>query len=365
MFRVRCVASPVTAFTAPDAEGHASGARRSGLRLAALTGLGLALGAGGATLTISLVQAGDDAGIRAFHLQEAANRRALREATQPTYAYAPAPRAQRSWAMPLYRSRADGTLPQPRIELNPFRRTRQPARSIETTEARPRRVAMRYDTVSGAASSARTICVRMCDGYHSPLGHLRSMADLSAHEALCQAANPGVPVKVFRVPAGAATIDGAVSREGKTYGSLPMAYAYQSSADPACRPAMATASGYRSLLLRDVTLRAGDSIVLDGRVRTYHGAAGRPRDMADFGDFRASRQLTAAQRTAIDSKVGVSQREAELRSFKRGMRVREAVLADAPVLVASDAIVLRGGIDPRGRTGEPRRIVLDSPSAIR
>lgn len=331
--------------------------RTGGLRLAAMAGLGLALGAAGTVATISLVQAEDDAGIRAFHREEAARQaqrapmRAAHVAISPT-AYAP---ARRSWTLPLFQARPDGRLAQPPVALNPFK----PQRAAAPTQAqqKPKLPAARYDTVSGAADVTRTICVRLCDGFHAPVGHLRSQSDLKAHEALCQAANPGVPVKVFRVAAGAATIDDAVASDGKTYRSLPMAYAYERGADPACRPAIVAAGERRVSLLRDFTLRPGDSVVLDGRVRTFTGGKW-PYSAADFRDFRGSPELTAGNRRQIDEKVGISHAEAQLRSLRRQMRVREAALHEDNH--ASDALGLRGGFDVHGPV-QPARVVLQTP----
>jgi hypothetical protein len=333
------------------------------MRLAALAGLGLALGAGGTVLTVSLVQAEDDAGIRAFHRQEAAARQAQRDSARAGYAstgavsaYAP---ARQIWTLPLFQARPDGRLAHPPVALNPFRQ-----REVATKQASrpaPKRPAIRYDTVSGAADVTRTICVRLCDGFHAPIGHLRGQSDLRAHEALCAAANPGVPVKVFKVAAGASTIDDAVSVDGKSYRSLPMAYAYERSADPACRPAVATAKNRPVSLLRDFTMRPGDSVVLDGRVRTFVGSGKWPYTAADFRDFRASGELSAGDRRKIDEKVGISHAEAQIRSLRRQMRVREAALHDDNY--ASDALGLRGMLDPRDPVGNPPRIVLPAPFA--
>lgn len=335
---------------------------RGAVRLTAMAGLGLALGAGGAILSVSFVQAEDDAGIRAFHRQEAAARQAQRAATHAVYASAPAYAPARDlWTLPLFQARPDGRLAHPPVQLNPFK-PRASAAAPAPRQARtapPRRPAIRYDTVSGAADVPRTICVRLCDGFHAPIGHLKSQSDLKAHEALCRAANPGLPVKVFKVAAGAETIDDALSADGKSYRSLPVAYGYERSSDPACRPDIANAGERRVSLLRDFTLRPGDSVVLDGRVRTFAGSAKWPYSAADFRDFRASDELSRNQRRQIDDKVGVSRREAQLRSLKRQMRVREASLQDDDY--ASDALGLRGMLDPRDPVGNPPRVVLQTP----
>ncbi|WP_126111464.1 MULTISPECIES: DUF2865 domain-containing protein [unclassified Bosea (in: a-proteobacteria)] len=367
MLRVRnvdCLRSdpvPPTGSSSSTEVNSVSRGRSSGLRLAAMAGFGLALGAGGTILTVSLVQAEDDAGIRAFHREEAARRteRAPQRATYasvPVSAYAP---ARQTWAAPFFQARPEGRLSPPPVALNPFKPIQAAPTQAAPKQAQQKQKlpAIRYDTVSGAADVTRTLCVRLCDGFHAPIGHLRSQSDLRAHEALCQAANPGVPVKVFKVAAGAATIDDAVASDGKTYRALPMAYAYERGADAACRPAIATANDRRVSLLRDFTLRPGDSIVLDGRVRTFNGGKW-PYTTADFRDFRGSPELTASDRRKIDEKVGISHAEAQVRTLRRQMRVREASLHDDNF--ASDALGLRGGFDP-GAPAQPARVVLQTP----
>lgn|GEM_PF-1324750 len=351
---------PPTGSSSSTKVNSVSRGRSSGMRLAAMAGFGLALGAGSTILTVSLVQAEDDAGIRAFYREEA-TRRAERQparaayASVPVSAYAP---ARQGWAVPFFQARPDGRIAPPLVEINPFK----PAQAVrKQAQQKPKLPAIRYDTVSGAADVTRTICVRLCDGFQAPIGHLRSQSDLKAHEALCQAANPGVPVKVFKVAAGAATIDEAVASDGKTYRSLPMAYAYERGADPACRPAIATANDRRVSLLRDFTLRPGDSIVLDGRVRTFTGSGKWPYTAADFRDFRGSPELTAGDRRKIDEMVGISHSEAQVRALRRQMRVREASLHDDNYASDADALGLRGVLNPRDPIANPARVVLQTP----
>lgn len=331
-------------------------------RLAALGALGLALGAGGAVFTVSLVQAEDDAGIRAFHRQEAASRQAggyqatPQQAQPRAYAYAP---SRSGWQIPLLRMESDGRIAHPPVDLNPFRQRV----AVDGQKRQPKSVAhVRLDTVSGAADVARTICVRLCDGFHAPLGYLRTASDMKAHEALCQAMNPGIPVKVFRVSAGASDIGNAQAADGKRYGALPMAYSHESTRDAAaCRPAIVQAGERRVSLLRDFTLRPGDSVVLDGKVRTFAGGSRWPYSARDFRDFRSASELSKGQRKQIDDRVGISRMEAEARGLRRQMRLREASLHDDNL--ASDAVdgfTLRGSLDPV-RRGPVRVISLLVP----
>ena len=64
--------------------------------------------------------------------------------------------------------------------------------------------------------------------------------------------------------------------DGKRYGALPMAFSHEKAADPACRPAIVQAGERRVSLLRDITLRPGDSVVLDGKVSTFSGSTSWP-----------------------------------------------------------------------------------------
>lgn len=320
-------------------------------RLAAMAALGVALGAGGVVFTVSLVQAEDDAGIRAFHRQEYAHRQALQQsgsvASQPrASAYAP---ARSGWHVPLLQMRPDGRIAHPPVEFNPFR---QRAAADAPKHAAKRSTQARFDTVSGAADVARTICVRLCDGFHAPIGHLRAASDMKAHEALCQAMNPGIPVKVFRVAAGSTNIGDAQAADGKRYAALPMAYSHESTKDAAaCRPAIVQAGERRVSLLRDFTLRPGDSVVLDGKVRTFVGGSNWPYSARDFRDFRSASELSNGQRKQIDERVGITRMEVEARGLRRQMRLREASLHDDSV--ASDAntsLTLRGTLDPTRRS---------------
>jgi len=331
---------------------------RRSARLAALGTLGLALGIGGTVLTVSLVQAEDDAGIRAFHLQEAANREARRtQWARPAVngvarpnAYAPAPDR---WQVPLLRTTTDGRLAHPPVDLNAFR----PSSASEASARRAKRSP--EARLAALNDGSRTVCVRLCDGFHAPIGRLRGTADLQAHEALCKAMNPGIPVKVFRLAGGVSDIGEARSADGQRYRALPMAYAFETTRDvAACRPAIVQAGERRVSLLRDFTLRPGDSVVLDGKVRTFMGGSSFPYSPRDFRDFRAAAELTKTQRREIDERVGISRVEAQARTVRRQMLLREASLHDDNL--ASDAnerFVLRGTLDPV-RRGPVRMISL-------
>ena len=354
--QARCgEARPAASITTSPSSGTA--ARRS--RMLAMGLAGLALGMGGVVLTASMVQAEDDADIRAFLRAEAARYAAQQQPAQPRAAYASTPPvayapARQGWRIPLLQTGANGLIAHPPVDLNPFRRREKPAAAARSGSGKALAAAQIHRSEIAPAQGARTICVRLCDGYHAPIGHLRASADLKAHEALCQAMNPGLPVKVFTVAAGAETIDDARAADGRTYRALPTAYSYQASGDKACRPAIVQAGERRVSLLRDITLRPGDSVVLDGKVSTFTGGTSWPYSRRDFRDFRSASELTKGQRREIDERVGISRMEAQARKLRDAMKIREASLHDD--MVMSDA-VLRGSLDISGR-GPVRLIPL-------
>jgi hypothetical protein len=313
--------------------------------------------------------------VRQFHIDEAKRnavaRPAVRSAPQQSYFYAPSSYApSRTLSLPFFRSTDDGRLAAPAVNLNPFAKVQghHPTKRQLAKRHKPvNKVAL--DTVSGAADAPRSICVRLCDGFHSPIGFLSSQSDLMSHEALCKAMNPGVPVKVYRVAAGATTIDSAVGIDGKTYGSLPMAYAHEKSADPACRPPIVQANERRVSILKDFTLRPGDAVVVNGSARIFTGASSFPFQDSNFRDFRSSGRLTEAERRKIDLTIDHSARSAAAREARRSMRLREASL-NLPRTTATDIpLTLRGSFasinDSAHYTdGERGRVRVISPGTF-
>lgn len=339
-------------------QNHKSSRSVSALRLAALGFLGASIGIGSAVVGVSFVQASDNADMYAIIRQ---NERALqaRRATAPQVvstshtSYAPS-RPVANQPLGIVNDR--GMIRFPDFNLNPFIPTGA-ERKATANRKKPKveTAALKLgedtlDTVSGAANVPRTICVRLCDGYQHPLGYIRDSADVPAHTALCSAMFPGVPTRVFRVAAGAEGIDDATGPDGKSYRSLPMAYAYQTSIDPACaRPR----TGAQTVsLLKDFTLRAGDAVVINGRPRVFSGSSSYPFTAANFRDFRSSNVVSSTARKQMDDLVGVSRQERLQREVRQASRLREASAA----LPNRAVDVVRGGPSPA--SGEMRIIDL-------
>jgi hypothetical protein len=298
-------------------------ARPGRIRLAALGLLGVSVGIGGAVGGIALVQANDSSDMYAT-VRHDEKVRAARRAAAPQIVYNSYAPARPSPVQPLARMDGRGMVAFPSFDLNPFipGNVRPEGRrgGAARTGGAPGLVA--GETVSGAGNVARSICVRLCDGYQHPLAHLNDSGDLRGHEALCRATFPGVPTRVFRVAAGAETIDDAVGPDGRTYRSLPMAYAYQTSIDPACARPRTGADTIS--ILKDFTLRAGDAVVINGRPKVFTGSSSYPYTAANFRDFRNASQIGETQRRQIDEIVGVSRHERLKREVQRMSRVREA-----------------------------------------
>ncbi|MBN9062278.1 MAG: DUF2865 domain-containing protein [Rhizobiales bacterium] len=230
----------------------------------------------------------------------------------PAIAYSYAPRGGENFRImdqtgaPRTREAA---LPKPRTEL--FRDARSPAPSAV------------------AQQSTRTECVRLCDGYHFPIGRLASLSDLSTHEAMCRAACPDAQVQLFTVRPGQ-TVESAVSRDRVSYAALPAAFAYRAARSSSCSCKSGVTPARLSIFI-DPTLRPGDAVVTEDGAKVFDGSGSWPRKPSDFTDFAASKRLTNADRKKIDSLVGVTYAANLLKPYKvarsdRGTAVAEVVI---------------------------------------
>lgn len=326
-------------------QSRASASRH--VRSVALGLLGAVVGIGGAMVGVSLVQATEGGGLYAIIDTARPQSSAPQPQAQQIYA------SQSSYApsrpvpfQPLAGLNSRGMVAFPDFNLNPFNPTGPDKTGpVKTHNARLGNQSgfdKTFNTVSGASNAPRSICVRLCDGYQHPLAPIRDSGDLHGHEALCTAMFPNVPTRIFSVAAGAETIDDAVGPDGKTYRQLPMAYAYQTSIDPACaRPR----TGAQTVsIMKDFTLRAGDTVVVNGRPRVFNGSTSYPFTAANFRDFRDTTALHASTRKQVDEVVGVSRQERLQREARRLSRVREANAVDPNRAID----IVRGGLSIDG-----------------
>ena len=275
-----------------------------------LCGLGLGVVLGGAAaflLAPSLLSARDDGVFELIHSDSRARTRAAAPAAAPA-AYWNAPRLPASL---------------------PYGASLGAAAPAGAEPPRARKPAAR---VAGAAAGTRSVCVRMCDGFHFPIGEVRNDADLKAHEALCKATCPSAPVRLFTLAPGQDEIETATGRDGRRYADLPMALAYRQSIDTrAClcaKPGASLAS--RIPIQADFTLRPGDAVVTATGAKVFVGGRRLPWREASFQDFRKAKVLNRRQRAGLDTMLGVSRRQEAARQWRREARVRvHHVLAQA------------------------------------
>ncbi|HYF55503.1 MAG TPA: DUF2865 domain-containing protein [Salinarimonas sp.] len=274
--------------------------------------LGLALAALVAGAGAGLAH--DDAGILTFFREEAARR--LPAPVAAVVAAAPRP--------------AQGPARVARAE--PRRETPRGPR----VDPVPRAASVATAAASVRPSTGRTACVRLCDGYHFPLGPIASAGDRPVHQAACEAACPHARVALFTLAPGVADIGGARGPDGILYRALPQAFAHQSRrvADCSCQGPDNVAR--RIDPAADRTLRRGDLIVGRASAQAYAGRAGA------FEDFRRSRALSPVARRQVDALLAVSVREARREAFLRTMTVvRVEASAAAPGRSAAFAPVER------------------------
>jgi hypothetical protein len=217
------------------------------------------------------------------------------------------------------------------------------------------------ELTSIAQSGRRHICVRTCDGYFFPLD--QSGSGIS-QEGLCKAACPGASVRLYTVPNGASDIDSAVNSDGKTYASLPMAFAFQQRRVASCT-CNSSADKAPFSVLRDPTLRTGDVVMMDRQAMVFKGGASLPYRRADFAEFTNRKaNITAELRRDIDRSVGASHFQRSLLPFKfakpqkparretlRADRRAEAPVAPPPQSPPTRKIVRVIG-DPVASTGQ-------------
>lgn len=107
-------------------------------------------------------------------------------------------------------------------------------------------------------STYRTVCVRSCDGYFFPISHSTTSRNFGKDEAVCRGKFPGSDVTLFYHPRGADNaMELARTIDGRAYTSMPYAFRYRETYDPACK--------FNRSQLRQATLGNGTSVVFTQR----------------------------------------------------------------------------------------------------
>lgn len=181
-----------------------------------------------------------------------------------------------------------------------------PAAEPKVQNSRSRKTAKTGDAGSqegsGKSASGQAVCVRLCDGFHFPVGNTPASGELAARESMCTALCPGAPVRLYVLPAGTDDISQAYSprRGGRTYGSLPVALRHTQKFDNTCtcRP---QGQPHAALvpITQDFTLRKGDAAMTGSGFRVFNGAARWPYRNGDFVPLNRARNVAGNNRATL------------------------------------------------------------------
>ena len=102
-----------------------------------------------------------------------------------------------------------------------------------------------------------------------------------------------------------------------------MAFAHQRSLDPTCSCERGPAQAKRVSILKDLTLKKGDVVVLDAGAKVFNGAERWPYKSRDFSDLKGSKTLGVVAQKQIERVVGVAPPDTARRSLRgRGKSAR-------------------------------------------
>jgi hypothetical protein len=129
-------------------------------------------------------------------------------------------------------------------------------------------------------TSGRSVCVRLCDGAFFPIASVAGHSDIASREESCSALCPDAPTALYLQPGGSDKIEDAVSTSGAPYTALPVALRYRTTADNTCTCRRTMAKKYP--LLRDMTLRKGDTVMTANGFMVFQGSRHLPYAREDF-----------------------------------------------------------------------------------
>lgn len=222
----------------------------------------------------------------------------------PAAAYAPAPRAQ---GVPTKPAKAQSAAP-----ISGYRALTIPPLGVEGLRPEDKREDKRDqkrearapETIWAPKSTpiaGRSVCVRLCDGYHFPIGANPGASDIAGQEAVCASACPDSPTRLYLVPAGSEDISDAYSARGaKSYAALPVALRHTSTRDNTCTCRRNVSHVARLSHLTDATLRPGDAVMTHKGFRFLRGARQFPFKDSDFSGIESSR-LSRSERVRLQA----------------------------------------------------------------
>lgn len=258
--------------------------------------------------------------------------------------------------------------------------TPRPAIALDLTANRPRRdrkgAARAQARMEGGARKAvplayaratQSICVRTCDGYLFPLGRLDSDRNIPVHKAACAAACLNAATALYKLPAGKAELQQAVSLEGSPYLASAWANVYRQKrvANCSCNPPGVAVVPMP--IARDSTVRVGDVVATADSADVVTGLE---NGAVSLTDYRSKRRLGRGSRRDIERRIGSMRREQDEAHFRRGLRLVQAKASRVQFAELKAARMRldepRSGFDaaplPEAKAGfTPVRILVPSP----
>jgi hypothetical protein len=156
------------------------------------------------------------------------------------------------------------------------------------------------------AGTYRTLCVRTCDGYYFPISYSTVPSKFADDEQLCRRLCPATEVTLYTHRNPGEDVNRAVSISGQPYTSLPTAFSYRKTYNPACS-CRAPGQSWADALQQggDQTVERGDIVVTEERAKllsqpraSVQGKAGKPETGQGAPTSSASAAATPPVETA-------------------------------------------------------------------
>jgi hypothetical protein len=166
---------------------------------------------------------------------------------------------------------------------------------------------------------------------------------------------------LFTVEAGRDIED--ARRGNQTYRNLPNAFAHQRAFNPSCSCEGGPTQAKRVSILKDMTLKKGDVVVLAEGAKVFDGAERWPYKRRDFSDLKSSKTLGVVAQKQIERVVGLAPP-----TPPRSLRGRGKSLDPAPASEDLPDVEATGSVPAEGArkvrviyTATDRYIAPDAP----
>ena len=134
-------------------------------------------------------------------------------------------------------------------------------------ESEPNEPGAEMANPAAQSGSYRTVCVRTCDGYYFPISYATTPARFAQDEKTCQKLCPASEAQLFSYRTEGEDIAQATSSNGAPYSTLPNAFKYRQSFDPACTCKKPGQNWSEALGGTDDSVEAGDIVVTEDRAK--------------------------------------------------------------------------------------------------